>query len=74
MFEKQRARDEPWEYKVEISPQIQSEFSKMSDPKIPTVDQKLKTLLKFANEQIRERTIQINELKAKLGEETVKED
>jgi tRNA(Phe) wybutosine-synthesizing methylase Tyw3 len=68
MFEKQRAIDEPAEYRVEISPQLQSEFEQKHDPKVPNVNQKLHTLLKFANEQIRERTVQINALKAKLGE------
>lgn len=68
MFEKQRAVDEPAEYRVEISPQLQNEFDQKHDPKSPNVNQKLQTLLKFANEQIRERTVQINALKAKLGE------
>jgi hypothetical protein len=68
MFEKQRAIGDPAEYRVEISPQLQQEFDQKHAPKATDVDQKLKVLLKFANEQIRERTVLINELKAKLVE------
>mmetsp|Transcript_27047 Transcript_27047/g.23887 ORF Transcript_27047/g.23887 Transcript_27047/m.23887 type:complete len:86 (-) Transcript_27047:30-287(-) len=70
MFEKQRASGATEESTVEISQQLQEEFDEKNRSKPEKAfNDKIQTLLKFANEQIKKQAQEIKSLKGKIPQE-----
>lgn len=72
MFEKQKAGGPETEDRVEISEELQNEFAQ-KHPKVNTENNKVKTLLAFANEQIRKQAQEIVRLQKLAPQEAIDE-
>lgn len=70
MFEKQKANGDQHEPKVQISEELQSEFEQKHATQ-KTDKTQIKSLLAFANEQIKKQCLEIQRLKQKLPESEV---
>ena len=67
MLEKQGVNEAPAEYGAEVFDDLQQEFDEKKATKAPNpVEQKIKTLLQFANEQIKRQAEEIKLLKESL--------